>query len=305
MDDNVASLRDRLLLAPQDTGAMVDLARLLEAAGDHPAGIDLYQRALRVDPYQIAIILALARAWSTLGDTGRARSWFARALAIDPDCAEAAGAISGLADADQLTPAYIRTLFDQYAPRFDDDLTGTLHYRAPQLVAAAIVRQGLAVRSADILDLGCGTGLSGSALLPFARRLDGVDLSPRMVEQARKRGIYDTLAVGDAQEFLSAANRTWDLIAAVDMLNYLGDLMPVLAAAAACLNPGGLLAGTVEKGEGGVVLTAKRRYVHGADHLHASLAAAGLTLLDMTEAELRIEGGEPVAGLVFVAGRRK
>jgi predicted TPR repeat methyltransferase len=297
-------LRERLLLAPQDTGAMWELAILLENSGDLPGAIDLYQRALRADPYRTAFLTELGRLWRELGDIERARSWFDRALSIDPDSAEAATGLASLDAAEGLTEAYVRTLFDQYADRFDADLTGTLKYQAPGLVAALLARCGVVEGSADVLDLGCGTGLSGAALKPFARTMDGVDLSPGMVAKARGRGIYDALAVGEAEAFLAGAARSWDIVAAVDMLNYIGDLEPIFRAAAARLRPGGLFAGTVEKRvEGGQALSEKRRYRHGADHVQVALDAAGLGLLELSEAVLRQEGGVPVVGLVFAARR--
>jgi predicted TPR repeat methyltransferase len=302
--NDAESLRERLLLAPQDTGAMRELAVLLESSGDLPGAIDLFQRALRVDPYHVDVVLELGRLWRELGDTERARSWFARALSIDPDCAAAGEGLASLGQGDALTPAYIRTLFDQYADRFDADLVGTLKYQAPGLVAALLARCGVAEGSADLLDLGCGTGLSGLALKPFARGLDGVDLSPGMVAKARARGIYDDLAVDEAAAFLAGSAKLWDVIAAVDMLNYIGDLTPIFHAAAARLRPGGLLAGTVEKQiEGGQALSQKRRYRHGANHLRAAIDSAGLTLVELSEADLRQEGGMPVAGLIFAARR--
>jgi predicted TPR repeat methyltransferase len=300
----VERLRERLLLDPRDVVTMTALAGLIEAADDLPGAIDLYQRALRVDPYQLEVLVNLGQLWSVLGDIVRARSWFDRALNVDPDCAEAKTGLAALDNPDSLTPAYIRTLFDQYADRFDADLTGTLKYRAPELVAAMLARCGVGTGSADLLDLGCGTGLSGVALKPFARTMDGVDLSSGMVAKARVRNIYDDLAVDEAEAFLNGAGKSWDLIAAVDMLNYIGDLTPIFHAAAARLRPGGLLAGTVEKlAEGGQALTEKRRYRHGADRLRAALDAAGLSLAELSEADLRQEGGAPVVGLIFAARR--
>lgn len=297
-------LRERLLLAPQDIGAMWELAILLENSGDLPGAIDLYQRALRVDPYRVAFLTELGRLWRELGDVERARSWFTRALSIDPDSQEAATGLKSLDEAGGLTTAYIRTLFDQYADRFDTDLIGTLKYQAPALAAALLARSGLAGGGADILDLGCGTGLSGAALKPFARTLDGVDLSPGMVAKARARGIYDALALGEAEAFLAETAKSWDVVAAVDMMNYIGDLVPVFRAAAARLRPGGLFVGTVEKrAEGGRALSEKRRYRHGTDHVQAALEAAGLALVELSEAALRQEGGVPVAGWFFAARR--
>jgi len=298
----IERLRERLLLDPRDSGAMCALALALEAAHDLPGAVDLYQRALRVDPYQPDVLVSLGRLWTVLGDAARARSWFERALSIDPDDGEAQAGLAALDTPEALTPAYIRTLFDQYADRFDADLTGTLKYQAPAQVAALLARCGAAQGS--VLDLGCGTGLSGAALKPFARTMDGVDLSPGMVAKAEGRRIYDALAVGEAEAFLAGAAKSWDIIAAVDMLNYLGDLGPIFRGAAARLSPGGLLAGTVEKRiEGGQALSAKRRYRHGEDHVRAALGAAGLVLVELSDAVLRQEGGVPVVGLVFAARR--
>jgi predicted TPR repeat methyltransferase len=56
----------------------------------------------------------------------------------------------------------------------------------------------------------------------------------------------------------------------------------------------------VEKQESGVSLTQKRRYAHGEDHLREAASAAGFAVLDVDEVALRIEGGQPVSGLVFV-----
>ena len=302
--DEIVRLRERLFMEPRDMRAMCDLAVLLGASGDLPGAIDLYQRALRVDPYDTDVLVRLGRLWNWLGDLERARSWFTRALSIDPDCADAAAGLAELADAGTLTPVYIRTLFDQYADTFDENLTGALAYRAPMEVAAMLARRGIAQRSADILDLGCGTGLSGMALHPFAARLDGVDLSPAMVAKAAARRIYDDLAVAEAREYLVAAKRDWDIVAAVDMLNYVGDLAPIFAAAAARIRPAGWLIGTVEKrAGGGTALTEKRRHTHGEDHLRYAILAANIAVVEIADATLRQEGGKPVAGLIFAARR--
>ena len=54
----------------------------------------------------------------------------------------------------------------------------------------------------SILDLGCGTGLAGLAVVERASRLVGIDLSPEMIEQARARGIYDELHVAEVASWL-------------------------------------------------------------------------------------------------------
>jgi predicted TPR repeat methyltransferase len=294
-------LRQGLLLAPRDMETMRTLATLLERSGDLPGAIDLHQRALRVDPYHLGAVLDLARLWRELADPERAKSWYRRALAIDPDCADAA---RGLAadDAGALSEAYIRTLFDQYAERFDHELVETLRYRAPDLVAALLSRQENPPAEARILDLGCGTGLSGMALKPFSRMIDGVDLSPGMIAKARSRNLYRRLVIGDAPAFLRESTERWDVIGAIDVLNYIGDLVPIFTAAAARLAPGGFLVGTVEKRlDDGAAFTAKRRHTHDLVTLLQALESVGINPVEVVEEPLRMEAGAPVAGLIFVA----
>src|SRR6201999_4397445 len=95
---------------------------------------------------------------------------------------------------------------------------------------------------------------------PRAGRLDGIDLSPAMIEKARARGIYDGLVVGDIETALVGR---YDLILAADTLVYLGDLGPLFAAVADHLAPGGFFLFTTEAKDGeGFELGPKRRWRH-------------------------------------------
>jgi predicted TPR repeat methyltransferase len=155
-----------------------------------------------------------------------------------------------------------------------------------------------------VLDLGCGTGLSGVALKPFARRLAGLDLAPRMLAEAQKRGLYDTLEQGDLLDWLPRRRGGFDLIAAADVLNYLGDLAPALAAIALALTPGGLAAFSIERGEGApFALGPGMRYRHDPAHVARLAADAGLAAVARQDAALREEKGAPVAGVLFLLRR--
>ena len=82
-----------------------------------------------------------------------------------------------------------------YAETFDRDLVDKLNYQSPRLLAQLIARTVPADARLDILDIGCGTGLMGAGLRALKRTLTGVDLSPNMLEQARRRGLYDRFIV--------------------------------------------------------------------------------------------------------------
>src|SRR5439155_24800722 len=98
-------------------------------------------------------------------------------------------------------PRYLVELFDGYADRFDEHLVEKLHYRGPELLRAAVSRATPRTDLA-VIDLGCGSGLCGALLRPVASTLVGVDLSPRMIEKARQRGVYDELLREDVVEAL-------------------------------------------------------------------------------------------------------
>src|SRR5579875_3630878 len=83
-----------------------------------------------------------------------------------------------------------RALYDEWAESYDADLTDASQgYVAPTVAAQTVAR--VAGVDGEILDAGCGTGLVGVALTDLgARTIDGVDLSPGMLEQAKATGAY-------------------------------------------------------------------------------------------------------------------
>jgi predicted TPR repeat methyltransferase len=153
-----------------------------------------------------------------------------------------------------------------------------------------------------ILDAGCGTGLCGPKLRPYACRLSGVDLSPGMLEKARARDCYDELVCAELTAFLHNPPGTYDVIACVDTLCYFGDLGAVLQHAAGALRRDGRLIFTVESSDdddaADFQLEYSGRYSHREDYLHRALEAAGFAVDSMQPAHLRLEGGHPVQGRV-------
>jgi predicted TPR repeat methyltransferase len=288
------------------------IAQELLARGDFVGAADLLAQAIEAAPRFASAWFALGELRDKLGQRAAAIAAFQQVCALDAEDRLGAGLhlvrLGALAAGD-MPAAYVRTLFDQYAPRFDAALTEGLGYRGPAVLREAIQAACAAERRPmpfdDMLDLGCGTGLAGAAFRPLVRRLTGVDLSERMVAMARMKQMYDRLETGDLVEFLHAEARerhVYALIVAADVFAYFARLPSVLAAAARVLAPGGLLAFTVETHPGDdVILGEKLRYAHGAAHVRMAVAGAGLALIALTEASTRSEAGAPVPGLVAVA----
>jgi predicted TPR repeat methyltransferase len=213
-------------------------------------------------------------------------------------------ACSGRDTPARASDGYLQQSFDSFAASFESKLA-KLAYRAPALVSAMLDDTGLvAARRRDVHDAGCGTGLCGPLIAPYARRLTGVDLSAGMLAQANEKHIYDQLLQTELSEYLRAQTEAFDVIVSADTLVYFGALDEVVAAAAGAMRPGGVLVFTLEHGVGASApdhkLQTHGRYAHARPYVERVLADCGLAV-DIGEAELRLESGVPVQGLVVRA----
>jgi predicted TPR repeat methyltransferase len=208
---------------------------------------------------------------------------------------------------ERASDAYVEHVFDKFAADFDTQLA-TLKYCAPELVADAL-RAALPAPSAqyDIADLGCGTGLCGPLLKPWARSLVGCDLSAGMLARAAPRQVYDELLKAELVQFLVERPGAFDVLVSADTLIYFGELEPVFAAAQAALRPGGVLVFTLEalpdESPTGYRLTESGRFAHSVAGLRARLAAAGLGVQAVMPVSARHEAGKPVPGWLVTAAR--
>src|SRR6185312_5840841 len=196
---------------------------------------------------------------------------------------------------------YVRHLFDQFAADYDSRMSGLLAYAAPQILRqlAELVMPG--ARDLRVLDLGCGTGLTGLVFKDMAARLDGIDLSPAMIAKARSRRLYSHLAVGD----IESAQGPHELWLAADTLVYLGDLTKIFGAASRALRPGGSFLFTVERKEGeGFELGPKRRWRHSEHYLRQQADLHGFDVVGLLECAPRHEAGRPVEGFAVALLRR-
>ena len=161
----------------------------LFAMGHLPTAIAEFQRALRLDPTLVAANYALGCAWLDAGEAERAAEIFSELAAAEssftPRAAQKLSEVEAMRRASRAAPGYIRHLFDQFSSDYERKMLGELSYRAHLVLRGLADLVGVTAQGLDILDLGCGTGLAGEAFRDLARRLDGVDLSPLMIERAR------------------------------------------------------------------------------------------------------------------------
>jgi predicted TPR repeat methyltransferase len=296
----LAVAREAAALHPAVAVVAAALGEAMLAAGHLPTAIGEFQRALRLDPQSQDARTGLGRAWLEAGEPDKALEAFA---ALDAPPTASIAQAQAMRAAQRSDPRYVRHLFDQFSADYDARMIGQLGYRAP-----AILRElfdlTIAASSLSILDLGCGTGLSGAAFRDVAVRLDGIDLSPEMIARARARGIYDRLDVADLETAPDGSQR-YDLILAADTLVYLGDLAAVFEGASRALAPGGHFLFTAESASGeNFELGPRRRWRHSQSYLRRMAEIAGFAVAGLVACSPRSEAGQPVAGFAVALVRR-
>ena len=304
-----ASYRTALRLSPTHLDTHHNLGILLNGLGRTEEAAACFSRLITLRPQHKDARRLLALAHCTLGEVDAARRIYAEWLAeepADPIATHMYAACGGGHTPPRASDAFVEQTFDRFAASFESKLA-QLAYRAPALIAAMLEHVGVqAVGARDILDAGCGTGLCGPLLAPYARRLVGVDLSEGMLTQARQKSIYDELVRGELTAYLQSMPQAFDLIVSADTLVYVGDLTAVATAAAAALTPGGWFVFTLEQAaheaRGGFRLEMHGRYSHTMAYVEQVFADAACAT-EIAQAELRMEAGVPVAGLVVAARR--
>lgn len=282
-----------------------DYAEMLYASGDRTAAAELMLGALELAPDWAMGWFRLGEMQEAVGALDAAAEAWRMVLKLEP--ADRPGAALKLAligkapQADAPPSAFVEALFDQYADSFDASLIEKLGYRVPELLAGAIRAQGER-RFRLALDLGCGTGLMGEQMRPFAQCLEGFDISAEMLRKARAKAIYDRLDKADLQGFAYNGPKA-DLITAADVFMYVGALEHVVRKIAGALAEKGLFAFSVEKlaDKGNFALQPSRRYAHSKVYLRQVLAANGLSILSLEEKTIRQDRSKPVQGLIVVA----
>ncbi|HEY6923574.1 MAG TPA: methyltransferase [Steroidobacteraceae bacterium] len=312
-EEAVGSAREALRLRSGFSAALTLWAAGMAATGALEAGAELLSQlgGPAVAPAQRYMMLAMRLMSSKL--FGPARRCLERVLREDPSELIARHLLSALSGENPERPVdgYVRQLFDASAATFDRELLSKLGYAIPrEMVDALRSVEGAPTPPWDVLDLGCGTGLVGARIAPYARQLVGIDLAPNMIEHARARNIYTDLRCVDLTAALvhgEASEDRYDIITAGDVFIYVGKLDEVVPAVRRALRPGGLFAFSAEAGEAlpephseGYRLGLMGRYAHSADYLRKLAAESGFDVILMRATRIRSEHRRPVHGWLAI-----
>ena len=269
--------------------------------GDTGLAVTCFENAVREDPASLEAYHALGRILRLAGRPHEAATWYRKCLEIAPADAIATMGLAALGQGpvpERLPDDVVLYVFDRNAGSYEANMR-SLGYNAPEALLALLRAEGCAEDgSLDVLELGCGSGWCGPLFRPYARRLVGVDLSPRMLAIAAGKHVYDELIQAEILEYLARAAGGIDVVVAANVLLYFGDLASLAEKVARVLRPGGLFLFDVEKGDGPQPgFHVSGRYIHSRAVLESALLPHGFTFSRVDETVMRTELGAPVAGL--------
>lgn len=302
----------------QDLDTYYNIATTLMHLDRHNDALDYFKSALKIDPKHLNTHLNMAAVYLKKRERMPAIEHYQTVLTLEPDNQEVQYLLAALGntpdvDYSAAPNAYVEHLFDQYAGHFDTHLNKFLDYQVPAQIEAVMAKRLALPQSAHlkILDLGCGTGLCGLKLKPWAIELIGIDLSQKMLDKAKEKSIYHQL---ECLDLLSALNQFQDndLIIAGDVLPYLGKLDSIFEAVNGALRKNGHFVFTVEaftldteEGNKDYTLQASARFAHRQSYIEQALQTAGLKLISLQSIRLREDAGQSIMGYLVCCGGGK
>lgn len=302
----VRHLRRGLALVPGDVQLRRLLARDLGQLGQYDEALRAWGSLIAQEPHDLEALAGRVRTLLAMGRPAQALADTAVLLQLRPDDPVVAyyNALAMGETPDHQPIELNRELFDGMAEVYDQHVVRGLGYRLPKIVADRIL-QRYPDRHFNALDLGCGTGLLGVCLGRLDGFLIGVEISQKMIAQAARHKVYDRFHTVDLNEALAATPEAqYEVLVALDVFIYTGDLTRALPDAHRILRPAGDFWFSCElAAEDGpdLVLQANGRYAHKRSHVARLCREAGFESVEIEELDLRREANTPVRGVLVRA----
>ena len=298
--ESLEQYRTLLLQHPDDISAFYNLAIILEKTGEYADALGLYFKVLLSEntpadlDWRIATTLALLAETNLKLAMDFATGW-QKNFPDNPVATHTLSALKGEKESD--ITAYIQKLYDDFSITYDEKMKELSSYSVSEIKKLIPLQ-----KYPKALDLGCGTGAWGRAFHKQTGHLTGIDLSENMIQIANRTKTYDKLIRKDILKYLTEDKTKFDLITAIDVLNYAPDIRPIFTQVANHLRAGGLFAFSVEltdKNE--PFLGLHGRYLYPKNYLLTEIKNAGLTPFEQKEIPLRREGKSFAPGLIILA----
>jgi predicted TPR repeat methyltransferase len=307
-----STYRLALEIFPKNSDGLFGLAATLRVIESYDEAIEFYERGFDVEPSRTAAYWELAYSREMTSDKIGAERAYRMCLEKHPNHGMAKHLLAAMlgTTTDRAPDDYVRDLFDDYADSFEQDLLNDLKYVVPDLIGKELKKLTEPLNRQEIrcfpsaLDLGCGTGLVSEAIRGVVTKIDGVDLSEKMVKVAVEHQRYDNIYLNEMTAFLldkTVGKPKYDLIVCGDALVYLGDLSSVFKGVSKRLSGKGVFCFSVEKlRSGSFILCPTGRYAHSDGYIRDLSRNFGFELLAARDIVPRMDGALKILGRLYL-----
>ena len=298
-------------LAADNSDALFGLGATLRVVERYSEAIDYYEQAFTLEPERTDAYWEVAYSKEMVGDLSGAERDYKRCLLDNPNNSMAQHLLAALTgnNTEKAPPRYVSDLFDDYASVFDAELVDELSYNVPQQIEREIKNVLIKEKAKQsLLDLGCGTGLVGESLYSLVQDADGVDLSPKMLEVARAKKVYNGLYETDFEEFLfntDLGKQEYNIVVSGDALVYCGRLDKVFLGVAKRLATAGGFCFILEDNKNlDYQLQRSGRYSHSSNYINKTLTASGFVPTIEKSIVPRTDGEDDIIGKLYLCRKQ-
>ena len=281
-----------LTLKPDYAEAHHSSGAIFQSQGKLEKAIVAYNKALALRPNYAEVYNEMGGALLLQGKLEEAKEAYKKVLSIKPKSAQAKHMLSSITGktTNSAPREYVENLFDGYANKFEQSLVEELEYNIPKILTNLVAKQHGNRSWGSVLDLGCGTGLTGVEIKEFCSNLEGIDLSDKMLDQAKIKNVYNKLTHVDILYYLSIAELNFDYFISTDVFVYVGNLSEVFRLIKyRNKKPGKLVFSTEHTEKDGFHLEKSGRYSHSKGYIDSLCEEFNFSILHFSETSLRKE----------------
>ncbi len=289
---------------PNDIDSLYNIGCAHKDSYDFTRALHYYELVLAIDANHQQSLNNMAFIHHNYGDLVKAKALYSRLLDLDPEHAAAKHMLSSL-KGDKLQtadPRYVAEVFDSSSHRYENNLVENLEYSVPKKLRRYFDDlYTVPPNSMKALDIGCGTGLGGIAFKDICRSIDGVDISPNMIDLARQKKMYSELYVDEIENYLRTCEDLYDLVLAADVFTYIGELENIFRLTFEILKESKFFCFSTEKTENmNYSLQNSGRFAHSEIYITKLADKIGFHEINRLPVHLRKEKNQWVEGVIFV-----
>jgi predicted TPR repeat methyltransferase len=306
LEGAIASYVRILETDPKSIDTLYNLGGCYKDSGQHAEAIKTYLDVLQIAPDYLSANNNLAFVYQLIGEREQAVYYYQKVLEYKPDHQAAIHMLAALTGAEVASPpeSYVRDVFDNYSPYYEQSLVVELEYNVPTSLRELIdCRSDLEKAYDHGLDIGCGTGLGGQAFTDLVSVLDGIDLSEKMIEVAGTKQIYHNLYVANTLDFLNSSIESYDFYLAADVFAYVGDLAETFSLLRKRARRNVLFCFSTEAVDGSYFkLQPTGRFAHAPNYIKEVAESTGWKVVTSHRNSIRKERGSWVPGDLWLLG---